>query len=168
MPRRVAVHVWLLGAVLAVTTGCAPPQKASYGASDTEALRDMAREMAESWNAHDMRRFAALFTDDADFVNVAGTHWKGRTQIEAAHARLHVGQFRESVLAIDQVAVQFPTRDMALVHVMWNMRGDRNADETARQPRSGVFSWLVAWTADGWRIRSAHNTNKPAAVRTPG
>lgn len=161
-------HTWLLGTLLTVATSCAPLQVATPGAGDTEELHAVAREMTESWNAHDMRRFAALFTDDADFVNVAGTHWKGREQIEAEHARLHIGQFRESVLAVDQVAVQFPTRDMALVHVLWNMRGDQNADGSARQPRSGVFSWVAVRTQQGWRIRSAHNTNKPAPVGASG
>ncbi|HUG12368.1 MAG TPA: SgcJ/EcaC family oxidoreductase [Opitutaceae bacterium] len=151
-----------------MATSCASLQVATPGGSDTEALRAVAREMAESWNAHDMRRFAALFTNDADFMNVAATHWKGREQIEAEHTRLHAGQFRESMLAVDEVAVQFPTRDMALVHVRWNIRGDRNADDTARQPRGGVFSWVVLRTSQGWRIRSAHNTNKPAPVGAAG
>src|SRR5688572_20229267 len=117
IPMR--AHTFLLGTLLTVATSCGSFQAATPGGSDSEALRAVAREMAESWNAHDMRRFAALFTSDADFVNVAGTHWKGREQIEAEHARLHAGQFRESVLAVDEVTVQFPTRDMALVHVLW-------------------------------------------------
>ena len=165
---RMRANMFLLGTLLAVGTSCASLQVAAPGESDAEPLRAVAREMAESWNAHDMRRFAALFTNDADFVNVAGTHWKGREQIEAEHARLHAGQFRESVLGVDEVAVQFPTRDMALVHVLWNIRGDRNADDTARQPRGGVFSWVVLRTPQGWRIRSAHNTNKPAPVGAAG
>ena len=160
-------QAWMLGTVLAFATGCAPRQHATPGASDTAALHGMAQEMTQAWNAHDMGRFAALFTTDADFVNVAGTHWKGRGQIEAEHARLHLGQFRESVLTADRFAVQFPTRDVALVHLDWSIRGDRNADDTAREPRSGVFSWVAMRTPQGWLIRAVHNTNKPAPVRTP-
>lgn len=98
-------HTCLLGTLLTIATSCASFQAAAPSGSDTEALRAMAREMAESWNEHDMRRFAALF-----------------------------------MLAVEKVTVQFPTRDMGLVHVLWSIRGDRNADDTARQPRGGVFS----------------------------
>jgi hypothetical protein len=53
------------------------------------------------------------------------------------------------------------TGDMALVHVVWNIRGDRNADDTARQPRGGVFSWADLRTPQGWRIRSDKTQTGP-------
>ena len=43
-----------------------------------------------------MKALAALFTDDADFVNIGARHWKGRTEIQAEHAA-RLGQFMESV-----------------------------------------------------------------------
>jgi uncharacterized protein (TIGR02246 family) len=43
------------------------------------------KALSDSWNSHDMANYAAQFTEDADFVNVVGMHWRGRQQIETMH-----------------------------------------------------------------------------------
>jgi SnoaL-like domain len=45
----------------------------------------LVREIEDAWNSHDMRRFAACFAADADFVNVVGAWWRGRAEIEEKH-----------------------------------------------------------------------------------
>jgi uncharacterized protein (TIGR02246 family) len=119
----------------------------------------MAVEWAAAWNAHDMARMSRLLTNDADFVNVHGKHWKGIEEIELAHASRHESQFRTSVWQNNEVNVQLLRPDIGLVHLRWSIRGDFDPDGTARKPRSGMFSWLIVETIDGWRIRAAHNTN---------
>ena len=105
-----------------------------------------------------MKLLASLVTDDADFVNVGARHWKGRQQIEAEHAA-RLGQFSESVWSTKAIAVQFLKPDVALVHVDWGLKGDRDADGTPRPPRGGVFTWVVVKQGSGWLIRAAQNTN---------
>ena len=34
--------------------------------------------VVDAWNRHDMKAYSALFTEDADFVNVVGMHFRGR------------------------------------------------------------------------------------------
>ncbi len=158
----------LAAALLAGAVGTpAPAQDRAPSARDSLAVRALARGWEEAWNAHDMARFAALFTDDADFVNVGGRHLKGRALIEEQHARLHATQFRASVLTNGVPAVQFLNAATALVHLDWSMRGDVGPDGTPRAPRAGVVSWVVLRTAAGWRIRAAHNTNAAPVAPPP-
>jgi uncharacterized protein (TIGR02246 family) len=42
---------------------------------------------AGAWNAHDMNALAMLFHEDGTFVNVAGSHEKGREEIKFTPAR---------------------------------------------------------------------------------
>ena len=49
---------------------------------DEEAVRKVVNGFQETWNRHDMNALGALFTQDADFVNIFGTHWKGRESIQ--------------------------------------------------------------------------------------
>lgn len=44
-----------------------------------------------------MSRMAALLTQDVDFVNVLGSYWKGRAEVESVHASMHATQFHTSV-----------------------------------------------------------------------
>ncbi|WP_292168650.1 hypothetical protein [Mesorhizobium sp.] len=45
-----------------------------------------------------MDDLGALFSEDANFVNVVGMWWKNRSEIEAAHRATHETMFRESRL----------------------------------------------------------------------
>lgn len=126
---------------------------------DEARIRALATYWESAWNGHDMKALAALFADDADFVNVGARLWKGRTEIEAQHAaRLH--QFAESTWATKEVTVQFLSPDISLVHVSWGLKGDKDPDGKPREPREGVFTWIVVKERGEWLIRAAQNTNR--------
>ena len=44
-----------------------------------------------------------MVTDDVDFVNVVGFHWKGRQQVVDEHAAIHRDRFKNSVGANERV-----------------------------------------------------------------
>jgi uncharacterized protein (TIGR02246 family) len=132
------------------------------------SIRRMATRFAETWNQHDMEALAALFSEDADFVNVPGMYWKGRDQIRQEHARLHGLQFKESVLTVRSVTVRFLRPDVALAHIKWGLEGERDSDGTSRPPREGVMSWVVMNRDGDWRVASSHNTNARPASTTGG
>ncbi len=43
---------------------------------------EVLQRLDEAWNAADAARFAAEFSDDADLINIFGTHFNGRAEIE--------------------------------------------------------------------------------------
>ncbi len=127
---------------------------------DDQAVRALAAQFETAWNTHDMNVLGAITTEDVDFVNVAGSHWKSREDVVRQHARLHQTMFKDSIWTTETVRVQFLRPDTALVHIDWAMRGDLNPDGTPRQPRKGIFTWLVVKEGGAWKMRAAHNTNK--------
>lgn len=80
-----------------------------------------------------MKELGSLMTENADFVNVGARHWKGRVQIEAEHTQ-RLDQFPESTSSAQAVTVQFLKSDVALVHVDWALKGDKDPDGTPRSP----------------------------------
>ena len=125
------------------------------------ANRAMAVAFEAAWNRHDMHAFGAMLTIDADWVNVAGVHWKGREEIEREHVARHAGPvFKDSVWTTRSVSVSILKPDLAVVHIEWSIREDRDPDGTPRQPREGVLSWVTVKDGSVWRIRAGHNTNK--------
>lgn len=133
---------------------------------DEAAIRRLAERWEPAWDQHDMHALAALFTVDADFVNVGARHWKGREEIEVQHAA-RLKQFMDSNWTTREISVQFLTPNIALVHLGWGLKGDRDPDGAQREPREGLFTWVVIKTSGEWLIRSAQNTNRgnlPAPV----
>jgi uncharacterized protein (TIGR02246 family) len=112
-----------------------------------------------AWNSHDAAALAALFAEDADFVNVVGIWWRDRRAIEEAHAFAHRTFFRNSRLSMDEVAVKHLGTDLATVHCTWTLVGQEEPDGTVGEPRRGILLFVVSRGPEGWRIRTAQNTD---------
>jgi uncharacterized protein (TIGR02246 family) len=148
-----------LTALLVALAAWAPPVSAQPTA-DEQAIRTLATEFERAWNSHDMNILGSITTEDVDFVNVAGLHWKGRADVVREHAERHKVRFKNSVWTTEHVDVQFLTAAVALVHIDWQTRGDLDFELKPWPPRKGVFSWVVVKTAGQWRIRAVQNTGK--------
>jgi len=112
-----------------------------------------------AWNARDAAALAALFDDDADFVNVVGIWWRRRRAIEKAHDYALKRFFRDSRITIEEVSVKHLGADAATVHGQWRMVGQRAPDDTVLEPRRGIMLLVLRRTGDGWTIAAAQNTD---------
>lgn len=150
----------LLAALVTLTLWFGPAAPAyPQSTADEAQVREIAARWERAWNNHDMKSLAALFTDDADFVNVGARHWKGRAEIEKEH-EVRLKQFVDSVWSTSRVGVQFLKPDVALAHIAWGLRGDKDPDGAARPPREGLFTWVVVLQGGQWLVRAAQNTNQ--------
>jgi uncharacterized protein (TIGR02246 family) len=119
---------------------------------DEQAVATLVSDVEHAWNAHDMRRFAACFAEDADFVNVRGWWWRGREEIERNHALLHETIFADSSMQLELAALKEVGPDVAVAHVKWSMAG-------VDTPRVGIWSWTIRDREGRLEIVSAHNTD---------
>jgi uncharacterized protein (TIGR02246 family) len=145
-------------AIAALLAHCALAT-AAVSPTDDRAIQALVQEWEKDWNAHDMAAMGRLITGDADFVNVAGLHWKGRHQIVQEHAERHRTNLKLSRWITHGVTIQSLSPTIALVHITWGMTGDTDFDGTPREPRDGVFSWIVVKHDNHWLIRAVQNTN---------
>jgi uncharacterized protein (TIGR02246 family) len=134
-------------------------------AKDQEAIKSIALKWQDSWNRHDMKALTALVAEDVDFITVAGNWRKNRREFEEHHAnKRHEMQYKESVWTTKNMDVKFIRPDVAVAHVEWGIKGDRDPDGTLRQPRQGISTWVVEKRKGKWLIIATQNTN----LRGPG
>jgi len=116
--------------------------------------------VVEAWNRHDMKAYAAQFTEDADFVNVVGMHFRGRPQIESVHFDLHRTIFKNSNLRAVNTIVRSVNERVALAHIAWEMSGAEGLPGwNVPELRKGMMSLVLVRTGDRWRITAAQNTD---------
>jgi uncharacterized protein (TIGR02246 family) len=127
--------------------------------SDENAIRAVGARAVEAWNAHDMKAFAALFREDAEFVNVYGMWWTGRERIQAEHEATHATIFRRSQLSATEMRVKLLRPDVASLHMLWHMTGLFLPNEQALPDRKGVLVCFLAKDAGEWGIAVAQNTD---------
>ncbi len=128
-------------------------------AKDQEAVKSIALKWQDAWNRHDMKALAALVAEDVDFITVGGTWQKNRKDFEEYHAQRHEMQFKESVWTTKNTEVKFIKPDIVVAHVEWSIKGDKDPDGTPRQPRQGIFTWVVEKRKRTWLIIASQNTN---------
>ena len=128
---------------------------------------DVPTAFARAWNERAPARIAALFDEDAEFVNVTGLWWHDRASIQQAHAYGLRRIFDRSTLSVTKVTVKHLSEHIAVVHARMRLRGQRPvAGAEQPQPRTTIFSFVVHETADGWRCASAHNTDVVPGAET--
>ena len=164
-----------LGLVFLLLTGVGAGM-ASAAERDEEAVRVAVSRFAEAWNRHDMDAFGALFTPDADFVNVTGQLWKGRQEIQRRHAYTHgaisreavteaatanYGIFKSSTYQFDRIDVRILRANLAIAHGAWTMRGDGRTAE----PRHGMMTFTIIRDGDNWLYEAVQNTEINRPVR---
>jgi uncharacterized protein (TIGR02246 family) len=131
---------------------------------DLAAIAAIADAFLATWNAHDMPAFAALYADDADFVNVYGLWWQGRQAIADAHVATHLTLFRTSTLALAQPhTIRFVAEGVALCRTHWQLTGIRTrTGKPAADRRGRLLHVLTRELNDNrarWRIAATQNTD---------
>ena len=129
-------------------------------AKDQEAIKSLALRWQDSWNRQDMKALAALLAEDVDFITEGGNWRKNRKEFEEYRAnKRHLMQYKESVWTTKNTEVKFIRPDVALAHVEWGIKGDKDPDGTPRQPRQGISTWVVEKRKGTWLIIAMQNTN---------
>jgi uncharacterized protein (TIGR02246 family) len=126
---------------------------------DENAIREIQARWDAAWNRHDVKALSALVAEDVQFINVAEVVPTGRGEFEALQARTHAMQFKESVRTVTGTDIKLITPDIAVAHVRWGMKGDKDPDGTSRQPRNGVMMQVVMKRDGKWTVVAAQNTN---------
>lgn len=114
---------------------------------------------ADAWNRHDMDAFAALFAQDAQFVNVVGLWWKGAAEIKAAHEATHKTMFKDSRLDILQTETRQADHNVALTRAHWRLSGHIGPAGETLPPRTGLLLAVLHRHDDKWLIIDAQNTD---------
>jgi len=164
---RAEILATTLALIGATGIAVADESVARHGAEASAAASAAAVGFVDDWNTHDMKRFAELFTEDADFVNVIGLWWHGRSEIQKAHEALHATRMKDSHLAATDTAVRVLGPNVAVVHVRWDLTGDTGIDGMPQPTRHGILSLVTVRAGGKWLIASAQNTDVVPLPNTP-
>ena len=133
--------------------------------ADESAVRKVLAEYADSWNRHDMQAFARIFTDDVDYVNIAGKHWSGVQENVQRHAELFQNRLKTVVQTPTSVQIRFVTPDVALVHTTWEATGWSRPTGEAVPVLKEITTMVMVKTNGKWLITAFQNTECWASTK---
>ncbi|MCB0189443.1 MAG: SgcJ/EcaC family oxidoreductase [Caldilineaceae bacterium] len=131
-------------------------QHVATAQSDEDAVRQLFQQLMDAWAAGDAHAYAALFTDDADYIAFDGVNQKGRAAIEAGHQPLFDRFLKGSKLTGCLIAMEQLAPNVILAHAEGSiLDAGRQIPNTERLSSQT----LIAVKEDGrWRFRAFHNT----------
>lgn len=126
----------------------------------------VARAFFQRWNDGDADGLAALFIEDADFVNVVGFWWRNRKAIRKAHDYGFRRIFRNAKIGITELAIRELTPDIHIVHTVSTLDGQTGVDGEDTGQRIAVISMVTRRGPSGFQIVSCQNTDRVEGADT--
>lgn len=130
---------------------------AETSARNEAAIKAVIAAFAEAWNAKDAKHLASLFAEDADFVDVMGHWFKGRTEIEHAHAQALASFLSDNYITITDTQIKFLTPNVAVLHSTWETTGQKSPDGVHQIEDTGVWTAVTTCKENTWQIIAFHN-----------
>ena len=135
---------------------------------DETVLRQLVAAQTEAWNRHDAAAWSKDFAPDADFVNIVGTVFQGKAEIEKRHAGIFASIFKTSRAQVTVRRIAFLGPDVAIVDTDHEVTGHsglppgvQNTDESGTLRTR--MRYVMRKTQGTWQIAAGQNTDvKPA------
>ena len=137
----------------------------NYVYDNERAVRDVLAEYTVSWNRHDTSAVGRLFTENCDYVNTAGVHWKGVQEIAQQQAELFQNRLKTATRTLTGVEVRFSTPDVALVHATWDVTGSSHPTGEAVPVLKEITTMTMVKTDGKWLITDFQATESGDSTR---
>jgi uncharacterized protein (TIGR02246 family) len=134
-----------------------PAVAATLSKEDDQGIRKTVMGIEESWNTHDMKAFAKLLREDAEWINVVGMHWHGRDAVVKAHAIFHETMFKDCRLRTDAMEIRALGSGQAIAVVTTTQDGFTTPGGHVMPKGQTKQSYVLAKESDGWKIVHAQN-----------
>ncbi|HEX8701410.1 MAG TPA: SgcJ/EcaC family oxidoreductase [Myxococcaceae bacterium] len=139
---------------------------------DEAAIRQLVAAQTEAWNRHDAAAWSKDFAPDADFVNIVGSVFQGRAEIEQRHAGIFASIFKESRTQVTVRKLVFLGPEAAVVDMDHEVTGHSGLPPGVQNTdASGTLrtrmKYVLRKSAGKWQIVAGQNTDvKPAPKGT--
>lgn len=109
-----------------------------------------------AWNNHDMQAFAALFHQDATFVNRFGHYVKGTKEIIALHQPIHETIYSDSTLENELIDIT-PISDNICVSHFWSRLSAGIAHPQGPHQIDTLILTVLIKENNSWSIKALEN-----------
>src|ERR1041385_358126 len=84
---------------------------------NNHSIYELVRALEDAWNSSSSQRFASVFAEDADFINIYAKHYNGREAVDAGHRAIFDTVYKDSRNRLSIEGVRFVRPDVVVVFV---------------------------------------------------
>jgi uncharacterized protein (TIGR02246 family) len=129
---------------------------------DESAVRAVVSEFANTWNRHDMKAMHELNTQDVEWINVTGNHWRGDAAVYKGHDTIHRTIFANTEMSVEGALVRAiaPGVAVAVATMMFGPVMTPSGEELRELKTRGSF--ILVKRDSVWKIAHFQNTSVDA------
>jgi uncharacterized protein (TIGR02246 family) len=147
-----------------VLSGCATKDSEmtstllAFGDDDESAVRALVNEFANTWNRHDMNAMHELDTEDVEWINVVGNHWRGKAVVFKGHDAIHKGMMAKTSMSVEGAVIRSiaPTVAVAVATMHFGPSLDPRFPTAPALKTRGSFTMVKREGV--WKIAHFQNT----------
>lgn len=128
--------------------------------TSTASISTLLEKFITHWNEKNIDCLVDLFTDNAEFTDIAGQVAVGKQEIKKQHEYPFSTTMKKAVLKLHGIYARALTNDMVIVTTKWNTEHNLMPDGQPAPDREGIMQIIAKGTKDtGYKIQLVHNTD---------
>jgi len=134
-------------------------------AADEQVIQGILQQIETAWNRYDSVSFAAVFAEDANFINIYGGQADGRAAIEAQHRHIFETIYPGSHASFVLRSIRFLRPDVAVAFARSHVKFKEGNEAREIETRPTL---IVVKEQDKWQIVAFQNTRISEVPGTSG
>lgn len=122
--------------------------------SNRNAIDKIVEHFTHAWN-DEGKGFGDYYAQDADFVNIFGTAFAGKQEIETRHVKIHETFLKGSIFEVIEVKVREVKPEVVIALVYWRVI---NIQKPGAETMKGILTHTFIKNNGIWEITSTQNT----------
>ena len=122
---------------------------------DEQVIQGVLQQIETAWNGYDSISLAAVFAEDANFIQIFGGQLDGRAAIEAAHRHIFATIYRGSHATFALRSIRFVRPDVAVVFARAQVKFTEGNEAREIETRPTM---IVIKEQGKWHIVAFQNT----------
>lgn len=123
--------------------------------SDRNAIDKIVEHFTHAWNDCEGKGSGDYYAQDADFVNIFGTAFAGKQEIETRHVKIHETFLKGSIFEVIEAKVREAKPEVVIAQVYWKVT---NIQKPGTETMKGIFTHTFVKNNGTWEIASTQNT----------
>lgn len=123
--------------------------------SDRNEIDKIIEHFTHAWNNCEGKGSGDYYAQDADFVNIFGTAFAGKQEIETRHVKIHETFLKGSIFEVNETKVREAKLDVVIAQVYWKVT---NIQKPGAETMKGIFTHTFVKIDGLWEIAATQNT----------
>lgn len=146
----------------------------TFAQKDENAIENQVEALISDWNSHEFKNMKNYTTEDVEWINIVGMHWKGQEEVQMAHQNIFDAMFKKVPFLKKELDINMVTNEVAIAHLVCHVGAffppdGINHGNNKMPEADDILTLVYVKKGAKWLLASGQNTviDKMASKNNP-